>query len=103
MTEQQENQLVDSMNTLIDQIVDVVKLQAVIKVDDAMADLNEMKIREIAREEALDAVRDGDITVSIDAYDTTPLFGGGGFFVVWVGTLLRCVRVCIPVIPPTQL
>ena len=55
------------MNTLIDQIVDVVKLQAVIKVDDAMADLNEMKIREIAREEALDAVRDGDITVSIDA------------------------------------
>lgn len=67
MTEQQEKQLVDSMNTLIDQIVDVVKLQAVIKVDDAMADLNEMKIREIAREEALDAVRDGDITVSIDA------------------------------------
>ena len=67
MTEQQEKQLVDSMNTLIDQIVDVVKLQAVIKVDDAMADLNEMKIREIAREEALDAVRDGDITVSLDA------------------------------------
>ena len=67
MTEQQEKQLVDSMNTLIDQIVDVAKLQAVIKVDDAMADLNEMKIREIAREEALDAVRDGDITVSIDA------------------------------------
>tara|TARA_Y100000034_G_scaffold6227_1_gene6838 strand:- start:260 stop:463 length:204 start_codon:yes stop_codon:yes gene_type:complete len=67
MTEQQEKQLVDSMNTLIDQIVDVVKLQAVIKVDDAMADLNEMKIRGIAREEALDAVRDGDITVSIDA------------------------------------
>ena len=67
MTEQQEKQLVDSMNTLIDQIVDVVKLQAVIKVDEAMADLNEMKIREIAREEALDAVRDGDITVSIDA------------------------------------
>ena len=67
MTEQQEKQLVDSMNTLIDQIVDVVKLQAVIKVDDAMEDLNETKIREIAREEALDAVRDGDITVSIEA------------------------------------
>ena len=67
MTEQQEKQLVDSMNTLIDQIVDVVKLQAVIKVDDAIEDLNETKIREIAREEALDAVRDGDITVSIEA------------------------------------
>jgi|TARA_R110002020_G_scaffold467614_1_gene691291 uncharacterized protein YbjQ (UPF0145 family) len=67
MTEQQQKQLVDSMNTLIDQIVDAVKLQAVIKVDDAMEDLNEMKIREIAREEALEAVRDGDITVSIEA------------------------------------
>ena len=67
MTEQQQKQLVDSMNTLIDQIVDAVKLQAVIKVDDAMEDLNEMKIREIAREEALGAVRDGDITVSIEA------------------------------------
>ena len=67
MTEQQQKQLVDSMNTLIDQIVDVVKLQAVIKVDAAMEDLNEMKIREIAREETLDAVRDGDITVSIEA------------------------------------
>ena len=67
MTEQQQQQLVDSMNTLIDQIVDAVKLQAVIKVDDAMEDLNEMKIREIAREEALEAVRDGDITVSIEA------------------------------------
>jgi hypothetical protein len=64
MTEQQEKQLVDSMNTLIDQIVDVVKLQAVIKVDDAMADLNEMKIREIAREEADDAIDGADISIS---------------------------------------
>ena len=55
------------------------------KLDEAFSDtpVSEDRIREIARDETLEAVRDGDITVSIEAWDQLPFFGGGVFFPSW--------------------
>jgi len=77
MTEEQQKQMMDNMNSLIAQVVNVVKFEIRSITDDRILDaaqeaaqdvhINEAQIKEIAREEALDAVRDGDITVSIEA------------------------------------